>query len=239
MSHTRIGTLGTRLAAVAAVLLLAGSSQANLLTNGSFELGVNPPGPPNDPFQVVSTGDNSTLTGWSVGGAVGVDWIHNSYWQASDGDYSLDLNALGIGSVSQSFATTAGATYSLTYDLSMNPDTNNTFPIPRVATVSATNTGDGSVLGQTDLNVPFNDFNSTFTDMNWTPYGLTFTATGDLTTVSFVSGNDYAGGIALDNVSVVATNVPDPTPIPAPAGLLLGLLGVGLAARFRHRKQAA
>ena len=98
---------------------------------------------------------------------------------------------------------------------------------------------DGTVLGQTNLNVPFNDFNSTYTNMNWMPYGLTFTATGDLTTLSFVSGNDYAGGFALDNVSVLATNTPDPNPVPAPAGLLLGLLGVGLAARLRRRNATA
>ncbi len=237
MSRTRIGSLGRRLAAVAATLVLASSSQANLLTNGSFELGVNPPGPPGDPFKVVNTGNSTTLTGWTVGGAVGVDWIHSSYWQASQGNYSLDLNALGIGSVSQTFATTAGATYAVTYDLSMNPDTNNTFPIPRVATVLATNAGDGTVLGQTNLNVPFNAFNSTFANMNWTPNGLTFTATGSSTTLAFISGNDYAGGFALDNVSVVATGVT--TPVPAPAGLLLGLVGVALAARFRRRKVTA
>ena len=239
MSRTRIGSLGRRLAAVAATLVLASSSQANLLTNGSFELGVNPPGPPADPFQVISTGNSATLTGWTVGGAVGVDWIHSSYWQASQGNYSLDLNALGIGSVSQTFATTAGATYAVKYDLSMNPDTNNTFPIPRVATVLATNAGDNTVLGQTNLNVPFNGFNSTFANMNWTPYGLTFTATGSSTTLAFISGNDYAGGFALDNVSVVATSDPTPTPVPAPAGLLLGLVGVALAARFRRRKVTA
>jgi len=223
--------------AVAAMLLLAGASQANLLTNGSFELGVDPPTPPSDLFEVLSPGDSTTLTGWTVGGAAGVDWIHKNYWQASDGNFSLDLNALGSGSVSQTFATTPGATYSVNYALSMNPDTNNTFPIDRRATVSVLNAADATTLGQTVHNVPFNDFHSAYAMMNWTPYGLSFTATGNSTTLSFVSGNDLAGGLTLDDVSVVATA--NPTPVPAPASLLLGLVGIALATRFRRRKVAA
>jgi len=229
-----VGRFGSRLAAAAAVLAFASTSQANLLTNGSFEMGVNPPVSP--PFAVISTGDNATLTGWTVGGAAGVDWLQSGYWQASQGDYSLDLNALDAGSVSQTFATTAGNTYSVTYDLSLNPDTNLGFPPNRSALVTATNTDDNSVIGSLAHSFAFNSVGSTLANMNWTPYGFSFTATGSQTTLTFASTNSEAGGVALDNVSVLDTN--EPNPIPAPAGLLLGLLGVGIAARFRRRNVA-
>lgn len=233
MLSTRIRTLS-----VLTALVLGGAAQANLLTNGSFELGVNPPGPPGDPFVVVPTGNNTTLTGWSVGGAEGVDWVHNNYWQAADGVYSLDMNALGIGSVSQSFATVAGGTYTVSYSLSMNPDTNNTFPIPRLMTVAATDDATNTVVGQSDLTEPFNVFASQLSpgSMNWQTRTLTFTATGTSTTLSFTSGNDYAGGFALDNVSVDGSGGPTPQPVPAPAGLLLGLFGAAVGLRFRRRK---
>jgi len=229
-----LGRIGSRFAAVAAVLAFAGTSQANLLTNGSFELGVDPPVTP--PYDRVVPGDNTTITGWSVGGVGGVDWVQSGYWQASNGDYSLDLNALGAGSISQSFATTAGNTYSVTYDLSLNPDTNLGFPPNRSALVTATNTDDNSVIGSLAHTFAFNSVGSTLANMNWTPYGFTFTATGSETTLTFASTNDEAGGVALDNVSVLGDNTPNP--IPAPAGLLLGLLGVGIAARFRRRNVA-
>lgn len=51
----------------------------------------------------------------------------------------------------------------------------------------------------------------------------------------FTSGNDSAGGFALDHVSVVESGVTPPTPVPAPAGLLLGLVGVAVIARVRRR----
>lgn len=221
---------------------LPGIAQANLITNGSFELGVNPPGPPGDPFQVVSTGDNSTLTGWTVGGPVGVDWIQENYWQAADGAYSLDLNALGAGAVSQSFATTAGVTYTMTYSLSLNPDTNPNFPTLRKATASAVNTADSTSLATTEHEFTFNELNSNYTDMNWQSYTLTFTASGDQTTIQFVSGNVDAGGVALDNVVVTGPTQPpvDPNPIPAPAGMILLVIGglTGLGAKARNRLKA-
>lgn len=237
MTLSPILTHGRRALAALAALLVAGSAQANLLTNGSFELGVNPP--VNPPYIVVSPGDGTTITGWTVGGTGGVDWVHESYWQAADGSYSLDMNALGIGSVSQTFATTPGATYTANYSLSMNPDTNGTFPIPRILDVTATNADTNAVDGTVNYTVPFNGFGSTFVDMNWTPNSFQFTATGTSTTLTFASNNDYAGGFALDNVSVEGSiDPPPPVEIPAPAGLVLGLFGAAVGFRFR-RKAAA
>lgn len=221
-----------RLVAAVAAVLMAGTAQANLLTNGSFELGVTPP---IGGFKVLSPG-NTDLAGWTIGGAEGVDWVPNEYWQAADGNFSLDMNALGIGTVTQSFATVAGGTYTVTYSLSMNPDTNNTFPIPRLLTVAATDTTTNTVVGQSDLIEPFNSFGSQLSpgSMNWQTRTLTFTATGTSTSLSFISGNDYAGGFVLDNVSVEGAG--DPAQVPAPAGLLLGLFGAAVGLRFRRRK---
>jgi choice-of-anchor C domain-containing protein len=99
---------------ILAVALGAATAQANLITNGSFEEGT-PPGQ----YLTVNAG-GTAITGWTVGSG-GVDYI-GSYWQAADGSRSVDLSGNAPGFVSQSFATTAGATYTVSFYLAGNPD---------------------------------------------------------------------------------------------------------------------
>ena len=103
------------LIAGAALLLGAQSAYAVSITNGSFELGVDP-----GSFSAQSAG-STDITGWDVGPA-GVDYI-GTYWTASDGTRSIDMSNLNAGSLSQSLSgLTIGQQYTVTFDMAGNPD---------------------------------------------------------------------------------------------------------------------
>jgi choice-of-anchor C domain-containing protein len=220
--------LARRALAVAVVLGLAGAARANLITNGSFELGVNAP---TSGYSTLPAG-STDLTGWTVLGA-GVDWVHNSFWNAQDGELSLSLSALPGGGVSQTVSTDVGAAYTLTFWLS-NPDPTGAARglDVVVSTVAATNPNPnqpGVSLG-TQMS----------TDVQWELRTVSFVATGTLTEIKFFtdpSGTD-AGGPALDNVTL--EEGAQVAPVPAPAGVVLaGIGGLGLAALRRRSRTMA
>ena len=115
-----------RLPMVAATMLVlasfapgfAGESRADsLLVNGNFEDGpVLQAGffvysvPPGDP----------SLTGWTVSdGAINI--VTDNYWVPPFGHRSVQLSSTGPGSIQQTFATTPGATYRLTFWIAGEP----------------------------------------------------------------------------------------------------------------------
>ena len=203
--------ISTLLAAAVVVLAIGGVGHANLIVNGSFETGANPPG---DGFRTL-TALNTDLTGWTVT-AGSIDWI-GGYWEASDGDRSIDLGGLEAGTiVGQVFATTPGQWYALTFDMAANPD-NNHQPNPKKlqVTVSGTNPTIEDFL--------FTPTSTTKTDMGWQTKTLLFEASDAATSLQFADLTGGAFGAALDNVSVVA--------IPEPATLAIwSLFGAGAAA---------
>jgi hypothetical protein len=102
-------------------LFTAAIAQANLLTNGSFES----PIVPNGGFTNFNSGSTG-ITGWTVIGPAGkgVSIISGAFsvsgikTPAQDGAQWLDLtgdNSNDIEGVSQTVATVAGATYTLTF----------------------------------------------------------------------------------------------------------------------------
>jgi len=191
-------------------LLLAGSTSLTIagsafgftgVSNGSFETGTFS----TNPYDTLTPG-STAMTGWTVVSG-SIDWIGN-YWPASDPSTppsrSLDLNGNEPGAISQTFATTIGNTYDVTFDLSGNPDCGDP---AKTLTVNATG-------GTTDT-YTFNTgiVGNTLLDMMWAPQTYSFVATGPQSTLTFTSTTTgTACGPALDNVAVSETAAPPPTP---------------------------
>jgi choice-of-anchor C domain-containing protein len=172
-------------------MLLAMSALAHgaAFTNGSFESGTNP-----GSYTELSAG-SAAITGWSVGGN-GVDYI-GTYWQAQDGDRSIDLSRHDAGSIWQAFDTIMGATYRVSFWMAGNPD-----GAPTVKSLMASAAGDSATY--------FFDFTGhTHAAMGWESREFLFTATSTTTTLTFTSLTPTFFGPALDNVSVSQV-VPEP-----------------------------
>ena len=115
MRFGKVASKGILLTCSGGWLLLASVAQANLITNGGFEL---PPGV--YPYMVFDTG--LRLPGWTVEN--GTVEIVGSYWQAAEGSQSLDLNGIfeEIGTIYQDVATVPGEHYKIRFAYSGNPE---------------------------------------------------------------------------------------------------------------------
>lgn len=204
---------------VAVGLVMTGpSGQAQTILNGSFELST--ADPPPGTFSTLSSG-SAVIIGWTVGGN-GVDYI-NGFWQASAGTHSLDLSALDTGSISQSaIITVVGQQYRVTFDMAGNPAVGIGNAVKRL-TVQAT--GGSAQTNQFDVT------GKTVNNMGWTTMLYDFVATSTTTTLTFTSLEGSSAGPALDNVSIAAIPVPEPTGIVA----AVAVAGLGVRAVRRRR----
>jgi choice-of-anchor C domain-containing protein len=181
-------------------LLLLGSATwgANLLQNGSFELGAD------NPCFIFDIPAGSTLiTGWTV--SVGtIDWYGPAPcgWAAANGGHSLDLvGQAGIGGIQQTFDTVPGRTYRLSFALAGNYDAP---PVIKPLAVTI----DGVTTNFTFDTTGRNRFN-----LGWVRQKISFVATSSTTTVNFVSdvrpsGGTLNAGAAIDNVRVKRSKLP-------------------------------
>lgn len=215
---------------VALAVLLVGTAHANLLVNGSFEDGVFV----NQGNQTMSLAPGSSvIAGWTVL-TDATAWINagNPFGlAASDGSRFLDLTNYSAGApfagLSQSFATTAGATYTLSFDLGGS----NAWGRPDALIARAAGTSTTFTTGPASATTPNND---------WYHESMTFTATGETTTLT-LQGSAGGNYIGLDNVVVDLLSGPGLTPDPVPAIpepstwalMLAGLAVIGGAARRR------
>ena len=195
-----------------AVVALAGIRvEANLLTNGSFELGtlVND----GNATMTFSAGPTN-ITGWTAVGRQ-VSWIETGNpfaLLAQDGSRFLDLTAYitgaPFGGVTQSIATTPGQNYDLSFYIGSYTARWGGPPVSVLASAggsSQTFTVAGASTAST-----------------WTLFSMPFMATSPTTAVTLTgaAGVQYIG---LDNVSVDPTSTPT---VPEPESY--GLVALGL-----------
>lgn len=204
-------------ASAAAVALMAGAGSANavVIVNGSFEdASVNPGG------GFTNLGNGSTaITGWIVGG-LGIDYI-GGYWEAADGERSIDLSGNDKGSISQLLTDlNVGTTYKVMFALAGNPDGG-----------AATKVAVASDGGSQSSVFFFPQAGNTHGDMGWTNQTFTFTATEATANLTFSATLNDAFGPALDNVSIAA--------IPEPGTWALMIMGFGGAGAMLRRRRLA
>ena len=193
------------------VLLLASGAFALPILNGSFESG------PAVTDHTPLAGGSTAITGWQVTG-VGIDYI-GSYWMASDGNRSLDLNGLEAGGIQQVLDTVVGQTYDVIFDVSRNPD-----GAAGTYSVEVSAAGEASVIDYDETGV-------THSNMLWETVSFQFTATSTATTLAFEALGSGPFGPALDNVRVAEV-----FPVPEPStALLTGMALAGLGAARRRR----
>jgi hypothetical protein len=208
-------------------LLTAGTIQAELITNGTFETPVAPSGSGWQGFAAGATG----LTGWTVGTVSGASHaaaqsvqIINAAISVSNGFPTDGTQVLQLGSydaVSQTLATVSGLAYTISIDIAAR---------------------DLPTSGGETISILFGGTTQTYTLTNKTTFATyTFTATAtsastlfEVDDTTFYSTSTSANRILIDNVSV--TLVPEPG---TTALLTAGVLGLICFAWRKRRKQFA
>lgn len=176
----------------AASVLLAGAGDATAsaqtvsrFDDGSFEY----PRATANSFADLSAGQ--TIGPWQVATGT-VDLIGAGFWQAAEGDQSVDLNGASPGAVAQTFTTVPGANYTVTYALAGNP-----------GGAPALKTGSALIDGQDFQDFSFNTTGKSFTNMGYVDRQFTFRATNSATTIAFASTTaNSAYGPVVDDIRI-------------------------------------
>ncbi|MFJ9446147.1 choice-of-anchor C family protein [Kitasatospora sp. NPDC101235] len=188
LSRTRIAAVALLAATATALTVPAqaagGQRAASRFDDGSFET----PKAPANAFSTLSAGQ--ALGPWRVTAGT-VDLIGAGFWQAAEGDQSLDLNGNNSGSIAQTFATVPGTTYTVTYALAGNP-----------AGGPAVRTGVARIDGQDFQAFTFDVTGKTSAAMGYVGRQFTFVAQNSTTTLGFTSTVAGAYGPVIDDVQV-------------------------------------
>jgi choice-of-anchor C domain-containing protein len=207
--------------AIAFVLLVgtlwAGGAAGAVIVNGSFEEGpaLTRPTVGFDSYTAPFTG----ITGWSVTGQ-GIDYVFG-FWDASNGQRSLDLNNIAPSGVEQTFSAVPGGTYRVTFDMAGNSEGTPTLKRLRVS-------ADGESAEFT-----FDAAGKSPRNMGWESRTWQFVAGAPTVTLSFMSLIDGGFGPALDNVNV---ELVDGGPaVPLPPAFVAGAIAGGAVLSRRRR----
>ncbi len=165
------------------IMLFAGPTFGQIL-NGSFETG---PDFGSGNFVRVNPG-GTDIASWTVVSG-NVDYL-GPHVAVCDGIRTVDMNGSGPGAMSQTFGTTPGTEYRVTFCMAGNPN-----GAPAVKTL------DVSVTGGSTRSYQFDTTGLTLSNMGWTQNTYAFEATGPSATITFTSTTlNSAYGPVLDNV---------------------------------------
>lgn len=158
---------------------------------------------------------NTEMPGWTVSQG-NVDLVRTE-WTSFAGSQSVDLVGRALGGLQQTFTTTPGSVYRLSFEYA-----NNWFNGGGTASVELI--GQGTIFTDTVSHT-----NSTNANMNWLNYSTNFVANSNSTTLRFTALTSSGdGGVVIDNVSVVQ-------PVPEPSSFVLmgfAILAAGCRKRF-------
>ncbi len=158
----------------------------NLLLNGSFE----------EPEVDGDWGIFGAVTNWLIS-TDGLELWNNFMGGASDADQNAELDGNSPTSITQTVATTPGATYELRFDFS-----------PRPATGLEDNNVDALADGNVVINASADGSENESTD--WTTYSQTFVAGDDSTDIAFADKGTANGlGSLVDNAVLCFVSNPD------------------------------
>lgn len=192
------------------VAQFAAAAPINLVQNGDFELAVTGPG--DVPMWSYSGGDSY----------FGVDADYIGSPLSRSGQVFYDGAANNIGVLSQSVATTAGATYKLEFDLQRYA-----WSPTNVSNLAAVYFGASNVFFQEDTHGDWTHF---------TILGL-IAGPGNSTVLRFENLNAFDFN-QLDNISLVVIDDGGPNPVPEPATPLTMLAAAGAIALLRRRRRS-
>jgi hypothetical protein len=216
-----------------ALLFVAQASATNLVTNGSFE----DPNKVGGGYWLYNTG-STAITGWTVLGPTANDSIQltpDTYLglKAGDGRQWLDLTGIvgyDKGLRSDSFATTVGATYRISFEVG------NYLPFGASTVGLRLNGGAEQRYTNTSLAVTAD------TPMNWMGFGFDWVADSTSLQLTFLGRANGALsnnlGIGLDSVSVEMLQG-STAAVPEPEGWALMLAGLGALGLQRRRQRRA
>ncbi len=159
---------------------------------------------------------STTMTGWVVGGAQGVDWMTTPDNAAYEGAYSVDLSGVStfpsIGSVTTTIPTAIGVTYLISFYAYGGVE-----PLPG-RLIAGTLDETFMAPGNPNPQIP-----------SFTRFEYSFTALESQTSVTFSSTPiSYGFGPTIDDVVVA---------VPEVSSSLVTALGIGLLSLRRRRTQ--
>lgn len=188
------------------LFLAAPAARANLITNGSFEIPTNPPGP--NGFAIFPA-----IPGWTSPG--GIEIQRNSVLGAGnvaqDGLQYVELNVNGPTSLSQDISgLQVGQQYLLTFYYSARPGT-----------------GANTAVATFEGNPPIPLAAGPVGQIAWLQFSRLVTVTDSTSTLTFtgLTPNTSLGNL-LDNVSLVQVAVPEPATLAVFGALAAGAFGL-------------